>query len=244
MWCAAAITGGVSSGSCRFCRMNARMRSVRARWRVSGGRARRLPYLGDPGRQQVEDDPSQARRVGRPQGVGLPVQAREEVGEQGADPLPPRQTPGGAQLTLNNRDRRSATPSATRAVPPLTAPRGTTIHYARCTRHPTGYIADDSPQPADEKRPVPDPTHATHCVGAVLVPVWSLDLGFEPPGQRPRRPTTSLDTCSVAGQSDQTISEHHRTGEISDSRAADSVRSGKVDAPTPKNERFRRSEPC
>ncbi|MDX3695692.1 hypothetical protein PV726_36310 [Streptomyces europaeiscabiei] len=59
-----------------------------------------------------------------------------------------------------------------------------------------------------------------------------------------RRPTTALKTCSAAGQSDQNTSERHGTREIPNSRAADSVRSGEVDAPTPEDERFRRSETC
>ncbi len=59
--------------------------------------------------------------------------------------------------------------------------------------------------------------------------------------------TPPTETCPIAEPRHLCSSEQGEptpTATGPNSRAADSVRSGKVDAPTPKNERFRRSETC
>lgn len=73
------------------------------------------------------------------------------------------------------------------------------------------------------------------------------------------RPQDGLNPSSSHGRAGQNISQRRRihtrpyrseghqptrTSPVPNSRAADSVRSGKDDAPTPKNERFRSSQPC
>ena len=60
-------------------------------------------------------------------------------------------------------------------------------------------------------------------------------------GQSPGQRATTKITYFAAGQMGWRSPEHRRTP---NPRAADSVRSGKVDDPTPKKERFRRSEAC
>src|SRR5215212_5500933 len=62
-----------------------------------------------------------------------------------------------------------------------------------------------------------------------------------PAAQSPGPRAATLDNYSAAGQRGWISPERCRTSNL---RAADSVRSGKVDDPTPKNERFRRSEAC
>ena len=96
------------------------------------------------------------------------------------------------------------------------------------------------PRPANgtTNRPVRHRRLDTTAPPRPLYGPWGLASPSEqPPG--PRSATTS--TYSAAGQRGWNSPDLRRTP---NPRAADSVRSGKVDDPTPHDERFRRSETC
>ncbi|MFF5359663.1 helix-turn-helix domain-containing protein [Streptomyces scabiei] len=155
--------------------------------------------------------------------------------EPGAQTLPTKETPD---------DPAGWFPLRAVSVPPACEPEApASAPPSLPARHSTGRAEDVSPMPRQQVNGTANQPGAT--VGQAPAPPprplhgpWvPSSASKQPPGSR----ATPSFIYSAAGQTGWSSSERRR---IPNPRAADSVRSGKVDDPTGRIERFRRSETC